>query len=235
MHVSCRCVPTPSSVCNSTPNAYGHYIPLASRNTNRLLKALEEIEMSHDFSEECTNVLISLGCYLTFTPCDPVTGDALPLCTESCNTTNSLIQPCIDAVHSDLADLLMSFDCSNASSYLPTFIFKDFTQCINGTDFSKHTFSMSYLKLIFCPINMQLHEISETTIGTFFNACACSKRIFIFTHTEPSPTLDWLIGTLVVLAILVIALPVCLVLVCWKRHRQRSEKLNGYKPAIALR
>ena len=102
---------------------------------------LEEVGVSHDYYGVCTDVLISLGCYLTFPSCDTITGDALPFCEEDCNATNFILQPCLGLLNTDddLANLMRSFDCSDISSYLPIFLAVNVTQCINGTEYSKYS------------------------------------------------------------------------------------------------
>ena len=115
---------------------------MATRNISSFLETLEDlVEQYDDDWEYCSNVLLSLGCYLTFPPCDPVKGNALPICTmdpENCNTTNHYLQPCIDRMvsDSDLAELVKSFNSCNSSSYLPTSVSIDSQQCISGSNFS---------------------------------------------------------------------------------------------------
>ena len=125
--VSCynyRCEPSPTStICASTiVSQYTHYIPLRSRSsTTSYQELLEEIVASGNFSENCTNTITSLGCYITYPPCDSETGDAIPLCTENCDTEFASIQSCVAevTVNNDLSNMMRMFNCSDVNSYLP--------------------------------------------------------------------------------------------------------------------
>ncbi len=133
-----RCELTPtSSVCSSTfVSQYTHYIPLRSRNTTSYQELLEEIVASDNFDENCTDILVSLGCYITYPPCDSETGDAIPLCTENCNTEFASIQSCVAqvTVNNELSARMAMFNCSDVSSYLPEFVQFNSSQCVNLTD-----------------------------------------------------------------------------------------------------
>ncbi len=133
-----RCVPTLSStsICDSTTiSQYTHYIPLRSRNTTTYQQLLGEVVASGNFDQNCTNILLSLGCYITFPPCDPETGDALPLCSETCDVEYASIRSCLSIVTSvnELTIMMSLFNCSDANSYLPDFVRVNSSLCINST------------------------------------------------------------------------------------------------------
>ncbi len=143
-----RCESTPSlGICASTfVSQYTHYIPLRSRNTTSYQELLEEIVGSGNFSENCTDILVSLGCYITYPPCDSETGNAIPLCTENCIEKFGLIQSCFVESEIDLTQnsnygalekTMDFFDCKDVSSYLPEFLHIASDQCINSTDFGE--------------------------------------------------------------------------------------------------
>ncbi len=128
-------MPTPSSsICHSSQHA--HYIPLRSRNITTYQQLLEETIASGNFDQNCTDIVLSLGCYITFSPCDPGTGDALPLCLETCDVVNDLIQSCVTMITSEsvLAIMISLFNCSDVNSYLPDFVHGNYDLCINVTD-----------------------------------------------------------------------------------------------------
>ncbi len=93
---------------------------------------LEEIVASSNFSENCANTITSLGCYITYPPCDSETGDAIPLCTENCDTEFASIQSCVAevTVNNDLSNMMRMFNCSDVNSYLPNFIKVNSSVCI---------------------------------------------------------------------------------------------------------
>ncbi|XP_064397080.1 receptor tyrosine-protein kinase erbB-2-like isoform X2 [Halichondria panicea] len=132
-----QCVPTPStSICNSTTiSQYTHYIPLRSRSTTTYQQLLGEVAASDNFDQNCTDILLSLGCYITFPPCDPETGNALPLCLEACEVEYASIQFCLSMVTSvnELTIMMSLFNCSDANSYLPDFVLVSSSLCINSS------------------------------------------------------------------------------------------------------
>ncbi len=131
-------MPTPSSsICDSTTiSQYTHYIPLRSRNTTTHQQLLGDAVASGKFDKNCTDIILSLGCYITFPPCDPETGDALPLCLETCDVVNDLIQSCATMItlESVLATMISLLNCSDVNSYLPEFVHGNYDQCVNVTD-----------------------------------------------------------------------------------------------------
>ena len=135
-----RCVlRSNDNICNSTHvSGYSHYLSVHNRNTNSLLNSLNAIDVKRWFYENCTSVLLSLGCYLTFPPCDSAP-DVITICTEDCDQINSLIQSCVELLSSDsdLAELARAFDCSSTNSYVPNNLKPDPHQCINGLTFGK--------------------------------------------------------------------------------------------------
>ncbi|XP_064397081.1 tyrosine-protein kinase Mer-like [Halichondria panicea] len=141
-----QCVPTPStSICDSTTisqytysttiSQYTHYIPLQSRNTITYQRLLGEMVASGNFDQNCTDIVLSLGCYIMFPPCDPETGDALPLCWEACEVEYASIQSCLSMVTSmnELTIMMSLFNCSDVNSYLPDFVHVNSSLCINST------------------------------------------------------------------------------------------------------
>ena len=137
-HPLIRCVPTPStSICDSTTiSQYAHYIPLRSRNITAYQQLLREVVASGNFDQNCTDIVLSLGCYITFPPCDPDTGDALPLCLETCDVEYASIQSCLSMVTlvNELTIMMSLFNCSDVNSYLPDFVrVNSSLRCINST------------------------------------------------------------------------------------------------------
>ncbi len=124
------------SICDSTTiSQYTHYIPLRSRNTTAYQQLLREVVASGNFDQNCTDILFSLGCYITFPPCNPETGDALPLCLETCDVEYASIHSCLSMVTSvnELTIMMSLFNCSDANSYLPDFVRVNSSLCINST------------------------------------------------------------------------------------------------------
>ena len=130
-------MPTPStSICDSTAiSQYTHYIPLRSRSTTTYQQLLGEVATSGNLDQNCTDILFSLGCYITLPPCDPETGDALPLCLEVCEVEYASIQSCLSMITSvnELTIMMSLFNCSDVNSYLPDFVRVRSSLCINST------------------------------------------------------------------------------------------------------
>ena len=136
---------------------YNHYIPLESRNVSHNLQLSEGLTVNDNIDVNCTNILISLACFATFPPCDPNTGEALPLCPEDCEATNELVWPCIanSTSESELANLGRMLNCSDADSYLPSFVHVSDSMCISGTILGEgnqlnDTFRVCRMLLIVC-------------------------------------------------------------------------------------
>ena len=131
-------MPTPSSsICDfTTISQYTHYIPLRSRNTTAYQQLLREVDASGNYDQNCTNILLSLGCYITFPPCDPETGDALPLCLETCDVEYASIHSCLSMVPlvNELTIMMSLFNCSDANSYLPDFVRVNSSLCIKSCE-----------------------------------------------------------------------------------------------------
>ncbi len=81
-------------------------------------------------------MLVYLGCYLTFLPCDPETGDVLPICLESCKDLDPIIRHCLSVVpvFNDVEIKIYLLDCFNSSSYIEAYTHMDQDQCIDGID-----------------------------------------------------------------------------------------------------
>ncbi len=90
---------------------------------------------SGNFDQNCTDIVLSLGCYITFPPCDPDTGDALPLCLETCDVEYASIQSCLSMVTlvNELTIMMSLFNCSDVNSYLPDFVRVNSSLCFNST------------------------------------------------------------------------------------------------------
>lgn len=85
-------------------------------------------------------MLLYLGCYIALFPCEPTTGNALPLCLESCNEFDMLIQNMeLDGqdIPTDLVYQFQMLSCSNPSSYIAAYTHVDFSQCIDPVELGK--------------------------------------------------------------------------------------------------
>ena len=138
--MSFRCSSNPVTLCaDSALSQYNHYLPLRSRNTSHLTDQLEGLREA--VSLNCTSALTFLSCYYIYPPCDSTTMDVLPLCPELCDDLTALVQKCLETVpENELSTILMNFNCSNTSTYLPSFVHMDRTQCVdNETNVGKTT------------------------------------------------------------------------------------------------
>ncbi len=130
-------MPAPStSICDSTAiSQYTHYIPLRSRNITAYQRLLGEVVASSNFDKNCTDIILSLGCYIMFPPCDPETGDALPFCLETCDVEYASIQSCLSMITSvnELTIMMSLFNCSDVNSYLPDFVLVNSSLCFNSS------------------------------------------------------------------------------------------------------
>ena len=57
----------------------------------------------------CSGFIISISCFLSFAPCNPITGRVLPICTDSANV-DVLIRDCLTTNNSAVNQTLSNFD-----------------------------------------------------------------------------------------------------------------------------
>jgi len=84
-------------------------------------------------------VLLNMGCYYAYPPCDSNGGMAFPLCPMSCERLSSLVDECVRMVPAGnvVRGLIGQIDCNDTESYLPAFIDIDPLECIEGTAFGE--------------------------------------------------------------------------------------------------
>ena len=135
----CSCVASPpSSLCDLPIGNTGYYLPLVGRGNDTHIEMFQSLSTN----DTCDSILLNLACYYEYPPCDPVTGNAIPVCTESCDVFTDLIGPCLDTVNPDdpFVQRIRGLNCSDPFSYLYPFIFIDNSTCVNVSDFGKCQF-----------------------------------------------------------------------------------------------
>ena len=103
------------------------------------------IEIVHNLFEStndsCKNVLLNLICYYEYPPCDPSTGNAISVCSESCDEFSDLANHCLSFVDPGsplLETPLLGLDCFDPFSYLNPYVFIDNTTCVDASDLGRY-------------------------------------------------------------------------------------------------
>ena len=129
---------SPSPLCDLTIGSTGYYLPLLGRGNDTYVDILHNLFKTTD--NTCKNVLLNVVCYYEYPPCDPITGNAIPVCSESCDAFSSLVGSCLSAIGPDspLVDTIRGINCSDQFSYLYPFTLIDNTTCVNSSDYGKY-------------------------------------------------------------------------------------------------
>ena len=102
------------------------------------------IELLHNLFEStnstCKNVILNQACYYEYPPCDPITGNAIPVCSESCDAFSDLANHCLSFVDPGsplLETPNLGLNCSDPFSFLNPYVFIDNTTCVDASDLGR--------------------------------------------------------------------------------------------------